>query len=126
MNALTVEWVDRAEQDFEAALRVTKPGEAPLTEIACFHCQQCAEKYLKAFLIENNVAFKRIHFLSDHLQLCLGIDPTFTTLSKDLASLEIYAVKIRYPGLTATAGMAQAALAAAARVRTFIRARLGL
>lgn len=46
MNELTKEWVDKAEADFYSADLLLHAGEYPLPEPACFHCQQCAEKYL--------------------------------------------------------------------------------
>ena len=39
-------WFRKAERDLETAKRVIE-GENPMTDIACFHIQQSAEKYLK-------------------------------------------------------------------------------
>lgn len=50
MNELTKEWILKAEQDFNAANLLMYAGEAPIPDYVCFHCQQCAEKYLKAYL----------------------------------------------------------------------------
>jgi HEPN domain-containing protein len=50
MNEVTSEWVVKAELDFDSADALLHAVEVPLAETACFHCQQCAEKYLKAFL----------------------------------------------------------------------------
>ncbi len=44
-------WVDRAEEDYLLA-RFALRRKKPLTYGACFHAQQCAEKYLKAILID--------------------------------------------------------------------------
>lgn len=126
MHALTAEWVHKADQDFEAAHRMMRPGDEPLPDVACFHCQQCAEKYLKAFLHEHKVRFKSVHPLVDHLRLCLEVDGTFETIRLELESLDLYAVRVRYPGLSVTPEMALAALTAATRVRDFVRLRLGL
>jgi HEPN domain-containing protein len=39
-------WVEYAEEDYLVA-RSTLRRKKPLTHSACFHAQQCAEKYLK-------------------------------------------------------------------------------
>ena len=39
-------WFAKADDDLETARRVLGP-ERPLPAIACFHAQQCAEKYVK-------------------------------------------------------------------------------
>lgn len=43
-------WVARAEEDFALA-RSAWRRKQPLTYGACFHAQQCAEKYMKALLV---------------------------------------------------------------------------
>ncbi len=45
MNPLTVEWVDKAEGDFTTALRELRARKSPNYDAACFHAQQCVEKY---------------------------------------------------------------------------------
>jgi len=128
MNAITSEWVDKAEHDFQTAQRVMRAveGEEPLPDMACFHCQQCAEKYLKAFLHEHNVRFNYTHPLIDHLELCREVDSEFATLDSDLRELEGYAVRVRYPGVDVSLEMGREALVAVGRVRTFIRQKLNL
>ena len=48
MNPLTHEWIEKAEGDFTTAGRELRARKNPNYEAACFHAQQCAEKYLKA------------------------------------------------------------------------------
>lgn len=74
--------------------------DVPFTDTASFHCQQCAEKYLKAFLTDHLIRFERSHVLADLLVLCLPVDKDFKKIANDLISLEGYAVAIRYPGAT--------------------------
>ena len=57
MKPLTKEWVDKAEGDFITARRELRARKAPNYDAACFHAQQCAEKYLKARLQEEGIAF---------------------------------------------------------------------
>jgi HEPN domain-containing protein len=126
MNDLTAEWVSKAENDFNVAQLALEKPEVPITDAVCFHSQQCAEKYLKGFLQERQIEFRREHLLLPLLNACLKIDAGFEQLRVHLDELEGYAVGIRYPGPDATVEMAKDALAAATQIRTFIRARLGL
>ena len=73
-------------------------GEPPILDVTCFHCQQCAEKYLKAFLQEKEIEFPRQHPLIPLMELCMTIDRSFKSLLRDLDGLESFAVAIRYPG----------------------------
>lgn len=61
-----VAWVERAEEDFEVA-RVSVRRRRPLTNSACSHAQQCAEKYLKAVLVARGATFARVHDNEGHL-----------------------------------------------------------
>jgi HEPN domain-containing protein len=126
MKETTEEWVIKAESDYDQANLAMYAVEIPLRDGVCFHSQQCAEKYLKAFLTEKLVEFPRAHPLVPLLDLCLPFDPAFRDLRADAATLEGYAVAVRYPGAKVTDEMAQAALAAAARIRAFIRNKFNL
>ena len=46
------EWADKAEADYKAAVALNRRRKEPLPDIVCYHCQQSAEKYLKALLEE--------------------------------------------------------------------------
>jgi HEPN domain-containing protein len=56
-------WTEKAEHDFLAAEYAMDLAGEGLTEIVSFHCQQCAEKYLKALLLYRGVTFPRTHDL---------------------------------------------------------------
>jgi HEPN domain-containing protein len=58
-----VRWIDKAEHDLLAAEHTMQLAESGLTDIICFHCQQCAEKYLKALLVSLGVHFPKTHDL---------------------------------------------------------------
>ena len=60
------------------------------------------------------------------LDLLLPHDATLAPLRRGAASLTKYAVEYRYPGMRATTRQMQAALRTMERVRTELRARLGL
>src|SRR5687768_252069 len=98
MNEVTSEWVTKADNDFYSADILLHSGDVPFPDTACFHCQQCAEKYLKAFLTDHLIRFERTHVLTDLLGLCIPVVKAFGIIANDLISLEGFAVAIRYPG----------------------------
>ena len=79
MKRLTREWVGKAEDDFHAAHRLRGKSRRFHDQI-CFHCQQAAEKYLKAVLQERGVLFDRTHDL-EKLLIVLLPDPYQTSRS---------------------------------------------
>ncbi len=125
MKRHTAQWVLKAEEDMEVA-RTAAALAKPKRDAACFHCQQSAEKYLKALLQEAGLAVPRTHELEDLLDLLLPHDATLARLRRSLRSLTPYAVNFRYPGARATTRRMQAALRHAERVRRELRVRLGL
>jgi HEPN domain-containing protein len=48
--------------------------------MTCFHCQQPAEKVLKAFLVWKAARFEKVHSLTYLLDFCEGQDPDMGTL----------------------------------------------
>jgi HEPN domain-containing protein len=94
--------------------------------LVCFHCQQSAEKYLKALLIERGIGFPKTHRLEDLLLILVPHDTSLKKLRRAVVTLTRYAVDYRYPGENATKREATAALRQARKVREEIRIRLGL
>jgi HEPN domain-containing protein len=126
MNPAVDEWVSKAEGDFVTAGRELRARKSPNYDAVCFHAQQCAEKYLKAVLQENNKRIPKIHFLLELLALILKFDGSYEFLKADLEVLEDYSVKFRYPGDVAEKDEAQSAYAAVRTVRNFVRQKLEL
>lgn len=126
MKPATTEWVKKAEGDFLTAGRESRARKSPNYDAVCFHSQQCAEKYLKAILQENDKQIPKIHNLVELMLLCEEVDSSFEMLRADLVTMERYAVRGRYPGETAEKDDARSAYAAAGMVRKFIRQKLGL
>jgi len=126
MNALAVEWLEKAEGDYATAGRELRARRRPNYDAACFHAQQTAEKYLKAFLQEHRVAFPKTHSLIELLELCLPLDAGFELQRDLLVRLDRYAVRYRYPGESADKDEARQAFRAVKVVRTFVREKLGL
>ncbi len=126
MNPLTSEWVEKAEGDFATALRELRARKAPNYDAACFHAQQCAEKYLKAWLQEQNTPFGRTHNLPALLDLIVPAEPSWELLRPTLRALSVYAVDYRYPGHSANKILAREAVELCREVRQWVRRDLGL
>ena len=123
--SLLDEWVEKAEADYKSAGALHRRRKEPLPDVVCYHCQQCVEKYLKAYLIAQGITPPRIHDLEDLLNLCAIHDTTLTARLPLVQVLNPYAVLIRYPGMTATVAEAKDAVNATRRLRTIVRRKLG-
>lgn len=62
-----------------------------------FHCQQTAEKLLKALLCELGVDFRRTHDLKELGDLLAGVGCALSTELLEVRWLTPYAVEFRYP-----------------------------
>ncbi len=116
----------KGEGDYTTANREYRARKAPNYDAACFHAQQCAEKYLKALLQEADIPFGKTHNLIGLLDLLLPFDPSWDVLRTDLQTLGVFAVYVRYPGTKANKQAAWEALQLCRAVRTKARAALGL
>ncbi len=101
-------------------------GRKLLYDGVCFHCQQAAEKYLKALLQEAGLPIPRTHSLLTLQTLLVPRHPGLKSLQRGLNFMTRFAVDVRYPGQSATKRQAQACVRWAHRVRTACRTILGL
>lgn len=89
-------WIIKAMEDFNIARHeLSFPENEICTGPVCFHCQQVAEKMLKAYLVSREVDFGRTYDLEALLKLCSEQDSQFRMLT--LGNLTDFAVEIRYP-----------------------------
>jgi HEPN domain-containing protein len=88
MKLLTIEWVEKAEGDKDTAQRELRARLRPNYDAVCFHAQQTAEKYLKAWLQESSQDIPRTHHLIDLVSLCIESDKSFAILESDLKGLD--------------------------------------
>ncbi len=118
-------WLSKALQDLQAAEWLLARPE-PLSDAAGFHCQQVAEKALKAYLTWRDEPFEKTHSLVALVGKCLSFDPAFSELRTAAVTLTPYAVAVRYPGdlPELTREEAEEALALARQVWHFVLDRL--
>ncbi|HPP51569.1 MAG TPA: HEPN domain-containing protein [Thermoguttaceae bacterium] len=127
MNPETVrQWIAKAEHDWKIALDELATAD-PVSDMVCFHLQQCCEKYLKAFLISHGREHPRTHRLEVLIHLCTKIDPEFQILRAwESDQLSRYATVLRYgeefymPSQQET----QQAIAVTEKVRQFVSQKL--
>jgi HEPN domain-containing protein len=123
--SLVRQWLDKAEEDFQVADHLLKEKSCFFATIA-FHCQQSAEKYLKAFLVWRQVSFTKTHDIEKLLDLVGAIDSTLADSLEEAAFLSDFGVEVRYPGETSEVSQEDAAQALnrAKKVRNAIVKRL--
>ncbi len=119
------EWLQRAAEDLREAEH-DLAATPPLVRGAVFHCQQAAEKAMKAFLSAHEEPFRKTHDLDELGRAVVAHDPSMTDLVGPAADLTPYAWRFRYPGMPAAPTLEEAcqALAIARRVCEAIFARL--
>ena len=94
MNPTLDNWRRVADNDLRSAVALERDS---LFETACYHCQQAAEKYLKAFLISTEIEPPRTHDLTRLVALAKAVDSQFETLEEAAGVLTDYATLYRYP-----------------------------
>lgn len=126
MQPRTAEWIEKAELDYDDALYLSRKPSRPSYSNVCFHCQQAAEKYLKAVLEEAGLLPEYTHNLVGILQAVLPHRPMWTGLRPALQWLSGFAVAPRYPEETAGPADVARALRIAGEVRLLVRESFGL
>ena len=125
VNPLTLEWVQKAEGDYTVAQQVQQ-GQNPVHDAICFHAQQCIEKYLKAWLQEENIPFPRTHDLKELLELIVATMPSWQMWQDEFSDFSEHAVDSRYPGKFATVEETAHAMRICGEVRKAVREQLKL
>ena len=125
MKPETMEWIDKAEGDWTVAQREMRASN-PVWNVVSFLAQQCAEKYLKAFLEEQNIAFAKTHDLVVLLNSSAGLLPTLDSQRQSLAHLSTFGIATRYPGAQADRQAAEESIKTADSVRSIVLAKLQL
>jgi HEPN domain-containing protein len=93
---MTREWVEKADHDLGSA-KVIYLHLPDYFDTIAFHCQQAAEKYIKAVLFFHRIEFQRSHdliYLLELLSRKIEIDESWYKLA---VSLNSFSVQIRYP-----------------------------
>lgn len=92
-------WMVKAWRDLETARRAAT-GQPPFYDVAVYHCQQAAEKAMKAFLVHHGKAYEKTHDIEVLVDLAGDVDSTFSKLADAADALTPYATRFRYPNAT--------------------------
>ena len=96
MDSHYKEWVEIASQDLASAKYLVSMKPVPL-EIICYHCQQCAEKYMKAYLVFRNKEVIKTHDLISLYKELIELDITFEEIKNECIDLTDFSITTRYP-----------------------------
>ena len=94
---LVRDWLTRASHDLRSS-RVLAAQEEPLLDTAIYHCQQAAEKSVKAWLQAHDAPFPKTHDIEDLVERAASFHADFGKLTQAAAVLTPYASAFRYPG----------------------------
>ena len=89
------EWIEKAEEDYGfacAGLECTN-----YFAQVCFHFQQAAEKYLKAFIVANKLEFRAVHNLLELWEICRQKEHAIGQLEQACRFLNPFYIDTRYP-----------------------------
>ncbi len=116
-------WLIRARNDLAVA-EFTAEHRNDLLDTAVYHCQQAAEKSVKAFLINAEMELVKTHDVSRLVSLAAGSHVGFTSYCADANFLAPLATEFRYPmddeAPMPSIAQADEALAAARRIYSFV------
>ena len=83
------EWFFVANKDLKSAIFLQNMKPVPL-EIICYHCQQCAEKYIKGFLAFKEEKIEKSHNLVLLNKKCREYNIDFKEIEEECLRLTDY------------------------------------
>jgi HEPN domain-containing protein len=96
LRPLVLTWLEKAAADLAAAEELCAAN-GRFRAIVAFHCQQAAEKYLKASLVRHQIEFPKTHDLVKLLDMAATAN---SEMAKSLRLAEVltpFGVETRYP-----------------------------
>ena len=97
-DELTISWLIKSKRDLQSAIELAE-SESHLLDTASYHCQQAAEKAVKAFLLYHDVRFDKTHDIEVLVFQAQEIDPEFSSCVNAARILTPLAIEYRYPGI---------------------------
>lgn len=99
MGQETLQWIKLAEMDYGVAEHLYQTYYPKPYEIICYHCQQTAEKAIKAVIVADGAkgGMPKLHdlsFLLNQIKNVINIDEKYYDYADTLTP---YGVSIRYP-----------------------------
>jgi len=114
------EWHEAADKDIASAHHLLSMYPVPLEPI-CYLCQQCAEKYIKSYLVHNDEDVVKTHDLVKLIKLCAEFNDSFMEIIEQCSVLVRYISDTRYPSkLELTGYDVKKALEYAEEIKMFV------
>lgn len=126
---IVLEWLAKADEDYQFALRNLKDDSTSFYGLICFHFQQSAEKYLKAYIVANELEFVKTHDLISLASICEAHNPSFSVIKEQCKFLNVFYIEPRYPvpwSRDVTADIVERANQAASEIGKFVKNLLGI
>jgi len=89
-------WLTKAASDLRSA-RVLGSADHPPLDTAIYHCQQTAEKAVKAFLVSKEISPEKTHDIRKLTLEAVVHEPRFNEVMDMAVALTPYAWEFRYP-----------------------------
>jgi len=96
-NTIVGEWIYLAQMDYDYALKSANTFHPAPVEIICFHCQQAAEKILKAYIAAHGDTPVKTHDLTTLIKYCEQYSSGFDIYAGPCDILTAYISDTRYP-----------------------------
>jgi HEPN domain-containing protein len=126
MLPMTAALVTKAEMAMATARREMQVTDRPNFDAVAFHSGQCAERYLKASLIEGGITFPDTRHLVVLLHLCLDRNPTWEAFRHHLCLLTTHGCLADAPDQVIPRATAEESLQLSLEFRASVRATMGL
>jgi len=124
-NVDILEWVNIAQADYDYALKTSKLFYPAPVEMICYHCQQSAEKVLKAYSLAKGDKLVKTHDLVMLINMCKQHSPDFNEYTKICSKLTSYISISRYPPqIEITEGDMKVALKGTREILEFTKSKL--
>jgi HEPN domain-containing protein len=93
-------WLTKASHDLQAA-RLLADASKPFLDMACYHCQQAAEKALKGFLVYHDSRTAKTHAIEGLIKQAAPFDDRLNVWLGAAPALTSFGIAFRYPGRAA-------------------------
>lgn len=120
-------WLHLAEEEFKYADGDLEDNNLSSFAQTCFHFHQAAEKYLKAYILAKGLSFRKIHNLTELINICTSTNTEFNKFLPDAAYLNPFYTDTRYPvhwPVDFTRMDAEKAKIAAQRIGDFVKSKM--
>ncbi len=89
-------WLRKAQSDLKSARRLSASDD-PIYDTAIYHCQQCAEKVVKGFLVFHDAKVEKTHDVAELIEIAAQIETSFQSWLDKGEFLTPFATEYRYP-----------------------------